>query len=573
MALKQISKAAGSGLVWARLMRTVALVFLCLLPFNLEATAGIRFMPPGASIEGFFHKDRFGSGSIGGYPLDPKLLPRLKPYEGQYIKVVVNKSTQFINPGPLFLIELGKIERVEREWLPLEMRCRIASPSAPANAPLQLLLEIHNKGAKPIQIDPKSCRVLIKWPTKRSTPLDKEYIKRNYFWLNGVQSLYLTELPNLVNTIIAPTHDILEGNSVYQPLPSFVLGHRMHESGPIRVEPGQSAPLVIMLGEGLPKGPYELQVNYPAAKPGWFLFDLPSAENERVHAVPSNLKLITEKIQTEGEWTALQLRLTNPRPDKERKNPKWASRTIPQCDLAKHGQLWAGHLRGYTKEGHEVQLSYDELAGMATPSSRPDRRPRPTQEWTVVAIPKNGLQTTIRFRTRSYFSDAPLTRITCDLLTDRGLETFTLTDTFEDSAFQVPPPLGEMDNGLAVRIRTARKSYRPDQPLRAILQIVNQAGKRQCLQRESLFNILIDGKNVGSLHNYFIVGWTESEDINTPIELAVDVKPQDLAPGEHTLQVNYIGSNRDQKDVYGKVQTAIDKLAIAPCRFTVEASK
>lgn len=465
-----------------------------------------ELLPTTGTFKGIYHQDRFGGRHFLFFNIPEELYSAFEKYNGKYIEVEVLKGEQPMNPGNVTIESIGTIAELFPPGITLTASVAPASPVA--GTPCQVIVQAQNTGDKHVDLRP-GIRVLLRGsPVSTGPPVTWSYSPINTWHLR-----------NLVKSIPWQRHHIL--------------GHPADHVSKIELAPGESLPWAISFDQGVPAGRYELEAGLaiegndertPVA--AWVSLDVGTVAGEE-NLGRTTLNLAHSPFKTGPEWVAVQLNLTNEEDSK--------ARAIPQC--MDHGKvpLWAGRLHGYAQDGVEVPLTFDYPLDHAMGP--------PEGMWQPTLIPREGLQMTMKFRAESWFQPAPLKTLTCDILTDRGLETFTITDAFENRLFSPPPPFGETKNGVKCRSRAQKENYKQNETIRLYWQVVNVDQVPVTCRSKDGWQVRIDGKNVKSAYNADRVwGWATEQGPYWPDEYFIDLKDVTLTPGRHSVQLVCKGS-------------------------------
>jgi len=494
------------------------LAFACLGPiilaswctyWPLSETARGAILPTEGTFRDFYHRDRFGVARFKFFLVHPSLLPKLAPYEGRYIEVEVTKGIQPVNPGPAIMLEVGRV--VELPQPPVKLALSTVPSSLGEQRPCQLLLRVRNTGEAPLTLEPNQVTLSLRHAAEDRQ--DREDIfgsgyKQNQFAATAGG----WQLRSIALSVPWRRHHILGHPS--DCIPRLTLG------------PGEVFPFCIALDNGLAKGRYEvgggvslyLDRDKPAPASAWLAFDVPGPERAEPEA-NSGLRLTHSPFRLKDEWASVNLRLAN-----EGTEP----RSIPQCLDNEAVRLWVGRLHGFSRDGGEVPLTFNYPVGGSKGSPDSCR---------IVRVPKSGLETALEFRAESMFSDAPIARLSCDILTDRGLETFPVADDFKDETFAAPPPFGPEKGGLKLRIRTHHASYAPNQLIRLYWQLVNLEQKPLVLRASGGWRVEMDGRTVAKPGKDSVSGWATERGPYPPQEHWIELQDLSLAPGRHTVRL------------------------------------
>ena len=153
----------------------------------------------------------------------------------------------------------------------------------------------------------------------------------------------------------------------------------------------------------------------------------------------------------------------------------------------------------------------------------------------------------------SYFPDSPIVHITCELLTDQGLKTFVVADSFDDSLFIRSPSFGSEKGGVKCRIRTDSASYKSGDGVVLFWEIINTKQKSLMLTNKKGWTVEVDGKKVDMLSGEDKSwGWATQRGPYRPQQFLIKMDSSKLSIGEHTVQISYKGKGGSYKNVDGK---------------------
>ena len=465
----------------------------------LVGSARAELLPTTGTFKGIYHQDRFGGRHFLFFNIPANLYDAFDKHDGKYIEMDVLKGEQPMVPGNVNIKSIGAVKELTPPDITLTARVAPASPAA--GAPFQVIVRARNTGDKPVGFGPGG-RILF-----RSSPL------------LDVSVAGAGQLRNLVESVPWRRHHIL--------------GHPVDHVSKIDLAPGERMTWALSMDQGIPAGQYEIEAGLeledhdertPVAT--WASLDVGAVAAEE-NLKRTTLSLTHSPFKTGSEWVSVQLHLTN----EEGAN----ARAIPQC--VDHGKvpLWAGRLHGYTAEGVEVPLTFDYPLDYA--------KGPPEGAWRPTPIPREGLKMTMTFRAASWFQPAPIKTLTCDILTDRGLETFTITDAFDDRLFRPLPPFGEIKQGVKCRFRAQKQTYTQNEPIRLYWQVANVDQVPVMCRSKDGWQVKIDGKRIKTARNaHRLWGWATEQGPYPPDEYFLDLKDVTLPPGRHSVQLVCKGS-------------------------------
>jgi hypothetical protein len=490
--------------------RMIVIIFVLLFVFQTLSHGEI--LPTEGTFKGMYHCYRSGIGRFSSSYLIPESLQsKFDKYDGKLIEVNVTKGIQPANPGYAIILDVAEIK--ELPVPPVSLNLEIIPNKIPANGAFQILVRIKNNSNNTITIKPESVTIAaLQVPDDKSEQGDFY----SYYHIGQFMSeLQHRQLRSVIYSVPWRSYHIL-GN------PSDVVGR-------VSLEPGQSFPFVLAFDEGLVKGQYEAEAilqyyinNGADSIPvgDWIDFDI-GAENTVALRAKSDLALKMLDIKTQYKWFLTNLTVTN------NGNSK---RMLPQ-GILDHGEiLWLGRIYGWSSDGKEIPLTFENPLYSSGPPSNP---------FTITETsPGDTVNSEIRFRPMSYFPDNPITRVTCELLTDHGLEPFVLNDTFNDSLFIKPPSYGSEKNGAKCRIRTDSTSYKRGDGILLFWQVVNIKQQPITLTDKNGWTVEIDGKKVKNLRGETkIWGWATKYGPFQPQENNIEIDSSNLSIGKHSVQI------------------------------------
>lgn len=254
-------------------------------------------------------------------------------------------------------------------------------------------------------------------------------------------------------------------------------------------------------------------------------------------AIPREPLLLASQIElthSSDEWSKLCLRL-RPAPGKTVRVPAMGSTATRQSDP----QRWFQHatLRASAADGTPVALE-----AIRFPETGAD-----ADFIHVQNLPADGMTLAGRFRKNSRYAPA-INRISLDVLTDAGFETVEITDTFHDPDVVAETPFGPVTEGVKLRIRPAKSTFRAGDPLAFHFQVANVSGKPVCWWKPANdlgdnIRIEIDKKPIDmpAIKAEYIGGWAAAWTCQTAMERTVTLPAGlSLAKGRHTLRYSIV---------------------------------
>ncbi len=485
--------------------RNVTLALAVALLLGVFAPTYAECLPTSGIFRGIYHRDRFGDRRFLFFEIPESLQAAFDVYEGKYIEVEVTKGEQSMNPGNVTLLAIGKITQLPAAKVAIT--ASIVPENVTGEAPFQVLVRVRNLDDKVLELCPGIHLLLRSDPAATGAGDGWRYPYGAFSWHSR--------------------------NPVASPLwrRHHILGHPADQATRIRLAPGETMPWAVVFDEGLGAGRYELEASIrlgdsePVPVAAWASLDVGTGM-QAPRETSTALRLTHSLGEPDAEWVSMQLCLSNEGVDR---------RAIPECLDRGTATLWAGRLRGYTDDGMELPLTFDyPLHNAMGP---------PEGAWQIIDIPRDGLRMSMRFRPESWFPPAPLKRVTCEILTDSGLESFTITDAFQDTVFSPPPPFGEVKHGVKCRIRTHKQTYARDESIRIYWQVANIDQVAVVFRSDDGWRVTVDGKDVLSPYDGGVVwGWALPRGPYAPDEHYIDLGHLKLAPGRHSVQLVCRGS-------------------------------
>jgi hypothetical protein len=413
----------------------VAIVLVTTLALGNAAFAEI--LPTKGTFDGAYHRDRWGMGHFRFFIVHPRLDPALRKYDGKRIRLQVTKGRQPFNPGPAIILEIGRIDALAESPLKIET---IPIPAKPGpSAPFQLLCRLKNTSKSPLQLRNESVVLRIRHREKVEKSDEPSFLSKAY--TRG--QLAVREQTVQMNQCFVKTSDGQFSN--------------LSSAHSATIGPGEVFPLAVVFDKGLPAGEYEIE-SWATAKTHdwrkqvdpcvtWLKFDVTRGEAAKArHHIPPKppLSITAKSVRTlkDGYEAAVTLG-----------NPKGVRRRIPHY----RGAV-AGRLRGFDARGNEIPLYVKHLD---------------TGIWRLRDIPGHGIHVQVPFRKLSRFALAGIAKLSLEILTDQGVETYILSDKFADKHVAPDVPFGPTIDGVKLRLRAAREKFKVGEPLQFHLQAVN----------------------------------------------------------------------------------------------------
>jgi hypothetical protein len=498
----------------------------------LVSAAAVRseILPEMGSFEAIYHRDRWGVGKFGFFVVDPSLHEKFAQYEGRRIRVKVTKGTQYINPGPVLMQEVGAIDVLPEP--PLVPRVELRPTSPKPNEPFQLICWLENRTDRECFVRTSNvhirlqCKEAMNWPEQPS-----------YFSLTEGNQREAT---------------FAWGSSMEYLVVAVPFGGGTLSTGNRIIVPAQSSfPVCAVFDRGLPATKYELSADatglateFGKAWPEhitWRAVDIESNARALKKTVEGTLRVGDKRIETKDDGYGLSLTVAAPAG-----TPRHLAGPAP---IGKPS--WAGRLRGFAAGGSTISLRTSEHTYHEDP-------------WRLVTIADDGHQIRFDFRQEGRFTGEAIHRLVLDLLTDRGVESLEIADDFRDvhAALQLPE-FGETVHGAKLRVRPASAAFKVEKPLQFHLQAVNVSGSPLVWWMASPpaigDNIVIevDGTPIDLVRrkSQFIYGWAAPWTCGSPNEwtLTLPSAPK-LTTGKHILRYSILSKggtykNSQQNDV------------------------
>ncbi len=365
-----------------------------------------EILPTAGTFRGVYRQDRWGVGHFSHFVVAPELHETLKQYEGKPVEVRIKRAEQRVNPGPAYLYEIESLAPLPEELRDLDVQITTRPRRLMASTPFQLVCYLHNRGKKTIHVE-SSC-VMIRLYSQRTMDDDGPS-----FFCKGYTRGQLFPRERLTQ--------------MGQCLVKYAWGGytNLNRGGQVRIEPGESFPMVLLVADGLEEGGHELAVSARQWQDKqwqhacrWLPLDVARAEavvqqpTDRMQVawdVEGGLKATRAKVDKEDDgWYLLSLNV------QPAGHPK---RRLAQCGQGQQ-TTWSGQLTAIDRKGGTVPLSVYRLSDQVG-SLGP---------WRMERIPKEGTTIKAKFRIKEPASNGSVDRLKLDLLTDRGVHTVWVND-------------------------------------------------------------------------------------------------------------------------------------------------
>jgi len=480
----------------------------------LPAIARADALPASGQVRGTYHRNRWGVGRFQYFIVAPDLHPLFAPLEGRPAEAVVTDSAQPLPSLPPLMKAVGKLTALPAPQVKLELS--VLPARVGPGQPFQLRCWLRNRSAdgSAAVLDATYFRLLQPGLAPEAGAAS---------WLGPAYTQ--AQLATVCRCLCAGAAPLRTAEGLYA---------NFCPPGTVLIPPGGGFPVAVVFQDALPAGQYEIEAaatyrpedgDFETAH-AWLRLDVRDAAAGRAWA--AGLLADGAAVEPRGDAYAFRVRLTAPR---------GGTRRIVQSGSGS-GAAWAGHLRAFAAGGAEVPLAAW------------NSQPKTTVVWQLAAVGPKGVEVHGLFRPASRFEARKIARVTLDLLTDRGVETFLLADGFRDSLWRRRPEPGEPADGVRLRVRAAAEVFRADEPPVFHVRAENTSGQPVCWPQRSGGgdNVLleIDGKAAAvetAWGEDYLAGWTADWMCRHGEEWTIAL-PGDLhlSPGRHTLRYVLIGA-------------------------------
>ena len=493
--------------------------------------------PSSGTFDGYYHRDRLGVGHFLSFLVAPELHEKLAKHEGKFIRLVVTKAEQPMNPGDAIIMAIGQIQELPQP--PLKFTVKTRPSPVVAGQPFRLILEISDirqpgPNGNPAGLSPEGIIVRLYQPSANPGP----HPDKASFFFRGYTTRQL-----VVDA---------DGGQVGENIWPFQGGrpNLQISSGTLEILPGNTWVWVVSFPAGVARTDGEVHVtaNYLIADevPGehgrtvtpievWQDMPVQPPLATRPPAVLADgvLRLGDVKITPTGEdgWSNLQFTLL-PAAGKKVRLPgavNWLNGKVFPDRYASTGRLEA-----FQTDGTPVVLQVQRSPETYLPN---------TARQQLVDLPETGTAITARFRKDSRFAP-DIARLIVSFVTEAGVDMLTVSDNYRDPDVTPATPFGSVTDGVKMRVRPAKTTFKADAALTFYMQAVNTSGKPICWWRPYRGygdNVIveIDGKLIqlpGEKAEY-IGGWAGEWTTKNPTDWTVTL-PETirLAKGRHTLR-------------------------------------
>jgi len=549
-------------------MRIICLI----LVFLIMMSSGLlsETLPTKGVFKEVYYKDHFGIGRFGFcLVIDKTLQEQLEKYDGKYIEIEVLAGRQPTNPGPVIVDKIGNIKLLPQPLVISVTR----ETTVQENTPFQIFSSLKNAGKSDIEINPRYITATI-----------REYGKFDYLNKKGIFSsigntrfltgdaIKDTELS--VGEVQFPFRSLIGGELN---VPTAILGNPSEGPGSYLLKPDSTMPFTLVLSKGLPEGKYEVEFTVIATVSivkSWLVINSVKEKFEQ-KSKPSELTLSYCKINDDDPW--IKSTYGNISDTEKASSSEWIGLSLILKNISKKerfipassdsgGMLCVGHLIGYTTSGKMVGLVFKY------------RHP-PSKHWSLVKIPQEGHTIKFHFRHPSYFPEELIVKLTCQILTDQGLESFVIEPEYKDPFFVKSPDPGPATNGVTCRIRTDKTVYKVGEQIRFYAQFTNISGKPICWWKPDSdlgenIEVLIDDRGITLPNNKaeYISGWAAQWRCAIPEESVICLPNSlNLAPGKHSLIYKIISKAGTYRNANNENISLLDGILISnTVQFTVK---
>jgi hypothetical protein len=358
----------------------------------LGTIASAETLPSSGEFEGVYHRDRWGVGRFAYWIVPPELHDYLKEFENRRIKLHVLKADEQESPGRGMIRRVGEVEVLEASPLDFELRTEVQWNRNQRE--LETTFFLINRSETPIDVSLHDVVMGVRSEAGQSDSARADIFDEQTRSQVRTTSQGLQWLNN---------HFALANES-------FEQGHHL------KIRPKERFPIVARIPISL--GQHEVSItgrpsvgdNWKPPKSSWFRISV--SEEAKPSERKSQLKIddMQWKMST-NPFGAPVLRLSF-----TLKRPADQDRAAAVC-TRRDRVLMAGTIAGVDETGSVRKLETD-------PCYDCSNRGEP---WQLKPIPPEGFSTAIDIRERQVLlGRAELRQVRLELLTDQGLEAFTV---------------------------------------------------------------------------------------------------------------------------------------------------
>jgi hypothetical protein len=476
-----------------------------------------EFPPTAGTHRNVYEVNRAGVGRFGSFIVPRRLLEQMAPYKDKYVEVEVLEARSVTVPGPSMIEKIGKVTVLEDT--PVEMRLKVIAPGTGGEDTVDVLYSVANVGKPDVVIDANYLSVGIQRYVEPEGPEEQDrFLGTGY----TVQQLAYRVPIRQQWGFLGPTRL----NPGGEPTSFF--------TGEVRLRPGETAPFVLH-GLAVEPGEYEAVAQgsiYLGREAGFIPFrtsqivQWPSRSLQRMQRSTLRAEV---RVTRDGEWFLLEGRLL-PRSDE------------PAFIFARSQEgsyFLPGEVRLYDASGELVNVWLDWLM--------------PDGPWVRTEVGRDGLPFAFRVRKSDFFSLAVPTAIALWTVTDHGVEKLTLADSLPQGPARAEAPWGGAVEGCALRIQTAKESFRAGEKVRFYYQAQSDGTQADILwidrgHSQSHCVVTVNGKRA----RHWSGGLTSEGVYRFPFQGPVTLDPlEKFPPGTYKLQFSVTGDPGTYIDLRG----------------------
>lgn len=500
-----------------RLLIALALVVISFI--LLEAPSQAEILPTKGRFRGIYQVTRSGVGRLEFFVFSKDLKEKMAPFENKYVEIEVLKASQAMNPGKVYIDQIGVVTRLPDP--PLELRLKAVSSSAGDDSSFELVCMVVNRSAEEVIFDAETLQMGVRGYPQVSP--ERSYVDFSNSGYTGRQLSFGGDLTQVSN-FLTPMKP----------------GARTHfYSRQIALRPTEEAPFVI---HGMRREPGEHEMAATASY--W-------TKGQRIPiaaAVPIDLPLAHEhpnsrqplKVECrfvhDDEWLEAEGVISDP--------AEMGVSVFAKAAKGLHFLPGLVQLNTTSDEPLEADLDWNE----------------PDGAWQKSVLDRKGLHFKFRVRNRDRFSRMNIARVGLWTVTSRGLERLLLSDQVAPRMRPAPLPWGTTTHGCRMRIETARTAFAAGEKIRFFVQAESDGGEADMLwvnDGKFWFQVLatVDGKNA----RIETTGISDGHVYHFPFQADVGLaKIDDLAPGKHVLRFSVQGDAGIYKNLRGESFRKLD---------------